>query len=198
MRWPGYLRVGFDSRNCDSEGDQHQADRVGLLILRETVCWPASFRRGAPHGAVRMGFGDIANLNELPPHSRQPRSCSVCSVANYPIGRQYSRAPHRHELGTAVHRWNVGKYRRLWHTMHRPAHRKSRGRTTRSTQLSGGAILNWSPLHTRQCADNKCILGFVTLFSITNSSSTSHREVEFLPAIALASAGVSRNGSHSM
>src|ERR1039458_5405568 len=53
--------------------------------------------------------------------------------------------------------------------MQRPGQRKRRGRTDLSTQLSGGAVLNWSPLHTRQWADNKCILRFVALFSIPNS-----------------------------
>src|ERR1039458_2221573 len=53
--------------------------------------------------------------------------------------------------------------------MQRPGHRKRRGRTTLSNHPSGGAVLNWSPLHTRQWADNKCILRFVALFSIPNS-----------------------------
>src|SRR5450759_1006487 len=53
--------------------------------------------------------------------------------------------------------------------MQRPGHRKRRGRTTLSNHPSGGAVLNWSPLHTRQWADNKCILRFVALFSISNS-----------------------------
>jgi hypothetical protein len=63
----------------------------------------------------------------------------------------------RHEFGTAVHRWKVGKYRRLWHTMQVPGHRKRRGSTTFSIQPSGGKARNWSPLHTRQWADNKFI-----------------------------------------
>src|ERR1039457_535918 len=43
-------------------------------------------------------------------------------------------------------------------------------RTTLSNHPSGGAVLNWSPLHTRQWADSKCILRFVALFSIPNSA----------------------------
>src|SRR5208283_3950567 len=47
-------------------------------------------------------------------------------------------------------RWKVGRYRRLWQTIHRPGHTKRRDRITFSTQLSAGAFLNWSPLKTRQ------------------------------------------------
>lgn len=60
---------------------------------------------------------------------------------------------HRHELGNAVHRWNVGRYRRLKQVIHRPGQRKRRGRMMRSTQVSGGSALNWSPLQTRHWAD---------------------------------------------
>ena len=49
---------------------------------------------------------------------------------------------HRHVLGSAVHLWKVGRYRRLKQVVHRPGHRKSRGRIMRSTQVSGGSALN--------------------------------------------------------
>jgi hypothetical protein len=61
-------------------------------------------------------------------------------------------------LGMAVHRWKVGKYRRLWHSTHTPGHRNRRGRTTVSTQPSGGNALNWSLLHWRQWTEKKCMI----------------------------------------
>jgi hypothetical protein len=52
------------------------------------------------------------------------------------------------------HDFNMNFLDRLWHTMQRPEHKKRRGRTTVSTQVSGGVARNSAPLHTRQRADN--------------------------------------------
>ena len=76
-------------------------------------------------------------------------------IAKAPLLTDQVPASQRHELGTAVHRWKVGRYLRLKQVIHRPGQRKRRGRMMRSTQVSGGSALNWSPLQTRHWTDKK-------------------------------------------
>ncbi len=159
----------------------HPENSSGVLLR---VFLGEKFFDGLKSGSRWQEFDSIVR------HLIAPSGSRCCEAINHPQDRTFQR----HVLGMAVHRWKVGKYRRLWHSTHTPGHRNRRGRTTVSTQPSGGNALNWSLLHWRQWTDKKCIIGGLRPVP---ESATFQCELIVLPvAVALASAGVSSEGSH--